>query len=80
MHFFLKDEQYYAIINTSTGVWYNGSIGVSKTFDGSSILSTPAIWMLPQLLELNILKTLDFKRKISVFFCFYKEKNEIIMI
>lgn len=42
MHFFLKDEQYYAIINTSTGVWYNGSIGVSKTFDGSSILSTPA--------------------------------------
>ena len=42
MRFFLKDEQYYAIINTSTGVWYNGSIGVSKTFDGSSILSTPA--------------------------------------
>ena len=24
------------------GVSYNGSIGVSKTFDGSSILSTPA--------------------------------------
>ena len=42
MRFFLKDEQYYAIINTSTGVWYNGSIGVSKTFDGSSILSAPA--------------------------------------
>ena len=25
------------------GAWYNGSIGVSKTFDGSSILSAPAI-------------------------------------
>ena len=24
------------------GAWYNGSIGVSKTFDGSSILSAPA--------------------------------------
>ena len=47
MRFFLKDEQYYAIINTSTGVWYNGSIGVSKTFDGSSILSTPAICKKP---------------------------------
>ena len=44
MHLILKEEQYYAIINTSTGVWYNGSIGVSKTFDGSSILSTPAKW------------------------------------
>ena len=49
MHFFLKDEQYYAIINTSTGVWYNGSIGVSKTFDGSSILSAPANLIIKQI-------------------------------
>ena len=37
----------YAIINVflkePIGAWYNGSIGVSKTFDGSSILSAPAI-------------------------------------
>ena len=37
------------------GVWYNGSIPVSKTVDGSSILSTPAM-----------IKTKD----LTVFFCY----------
>lgn len=32
----------YIIIKVRLGAWYNGSIGVSKTFDGSSILSAPA--------------------------------------
>lgn len=40
---------------------------VSKTTVGSSILSSPAIWMLLQFLELNILKVLDFKQKIGIF-------------
>ena len=30
------------ILACDLGAWYNGSIGVSKTFDGSSILSAPA--------------------------------------
>ena len=34
---------YCGIINKHLGVSYNGSTSVSKTADGSSILSTPAI-------------------------------------
>ena len=51
VHHFIKkycqNKRTYAIINMFNkepiGAWYNGSIGVSKTFDGSSILSAPAI-------------------------------------
>lgn len=38
-----------AIIQIHVGAWYNGSIGVSKTFDGSSILSAPAKWFFQKL-------------------------------
>ena len=44
---YCQNKVIHAIINVflkePIGAWYNGSIGVSKTFDGSSILSAPAI-------------------------------------
>ena len=54
------------------GAWYNGSIGVSKTFDGSSILSAPAIWKNRQIFwRKNIEKGIVIKG-IAVSFNFVK--------
>ena len=39
----IVDYQLYGNLNVYIGDWSNGMIGVSKTFGGSSILSSPAL-------------------------------------
>lgn len=55
------------------GAWYNGSIGVSKTFDGSSILSAPAKCKYSPKMDLKYTIKHGIIRKIRVFFVAMKK-------
>ena len=54
----IVDYQLYGNLNVYIGDWSNGMIGVSKTFGGSSILSSPASKKV--LKALILLRFLDF--------------------
>ena len=56
--------EWLAKVGHGTGDWSNGMIGVSKTFGGSSILSSPALKE-PELLENKRFWLFCFIRKIK---------------